>query len=676
MAATDELIRTTCPRDCYDACGAIVVRREGAIHAVRGDPEHPVARGRLCRKCTLGYNGAFLDASARLTTPLIRTGAKGTGALREASWDEALALVAERLTAIAEDPGSEAILNAHYTGTFAQLGYGYGLRFVNRLGATEVDPDTVCNLAGHIALDLLYGSSEIGFDPRTAADAACILVWGANPSASAPHADEHWLAEAPGTIVVIDPIATGTARRADLHLQPFPGSDAALAFALLHVLVRDGMADRAFLAGHAIGFEELEAEIGACTPEWGERTTGVPAGDIERAAHLYGPGPSLLWLGQGMQRQPMGGNAMRSCALLPAVTGNIGRPGTGFLYLNGAGRRGIDGDYVTGAHLAAAPRPTISQMDLAERLEDPARARALLTWNINIAASNPQQGRLRAALAREDLFTVAIDIFGTDTTDLADVVLPAATFLECDDLVLSYFDLTVSAQAKAGDPPGQALPNPEIFRRLAAAMGYTEPELFEPDEQVIEELVRQTGIGMDFTALKEVGTVPYGSEPIVQFAGGAFPTPSGKVEIASDRAVAEGLPRLPFPHADPRPGEELLRLLTPASPWLLNDSFANDPKVTRRMGAAVVALHPLDAADRGLEAGDAVTLSNETGELSLELVLDATLPRGVALSAKGRWPKREAAGANVNVLNPGTKADMGDSTAVHGVEVRVARAGW
>jgi anaerobic selenocysteine-containing dehydrogenase len=672
MAATDELIRTTCPRDCYDACGVLVVRRAGAIHAVRGDPEHPVARGRLCRKCALGYNGAFLDASARLTTPLIRDGAKGTGAFREASWDEALALVAERLTGVVDRLGPAAILNTHYTGTFAQLGYGYGLRFVNRLGATEVDPDTICNLAGHIALDLLYGSSEIGFDPRSAADAACILVWGANPSASAPHADEHWLAEAPGTIVVIDPIATGTAQRADLHLQPFPGSDAALAFALLHVLVRDGMADRAFLADHATGFDELEPALAACTPEWGERTTGVPAADIERAAHLYGPGPSLLWLGQGMQRQPMGGNAMRSCALLPAVSGNLGRPGTGFLYLNGATRRGIDGAYVTGEHLAAQERPVVSQMDLAERLEDPVRAGALLAWNINIAASNPQQTRLRAALAREDLFTVAIDIFPTDTTDLADVVLPAATFLECDDIVLSYFDLSVSAQAKAGEPPGDALPNPEIFRRLAAAMGYTEPELFEPDEEVIEELVRQTGIGLDFAGLREVGTVPYGGEPIVQFPGGVVPTPSGRVEIASARAEADGLPRLPFPHADPRPAGGLLRLLSPASGWLLNDSFANDPKVTRRIGAATVALHPLDAAERGLAAGDAVVLSNATGRLELELELSERLPRGVALSPKGRWPKREASHANVNVLNPGLKSDMGEATSVHGVEVRVS----
>jgi anaerobic selenocysteine-containing dehydrogenase len=442
----------------------------------------------------------------------------------------------------------------------------------------------------------------------------------------------------------------------------------------MHVLVRDGLADRAFLADHAIGFDELEPALQACTPEWGERTTGVPAADIERAAHLYGPGPSLLWLGQGMQRQPMGGNAMRSCALLPAVSGNLGRAGAGFLYLNGAGRRGVDGDYVTAEHLAARPRPLVSQMDLAERLEDPQRAQALLAWNINIAASNPQQARLRAALAREDLFMVAIDIFGTDTTDLADVVLPAASFLECDDLVFSYFDLSVSAQVKAGDPPGEALPNPEIFRRIAAAMGYTEPELFEPDRAVLEELLRQTGIGMDFAALSAVGTVPYGGEPIVQFPGGVVPTPSGRVEIASDRAVADGLPRLPFPHADPRPAGDLLRLLSPASPWLLNNSFANDAKVTERIGAPKVALHPLDAAERGLAAGEVVVLSNDTGRLELELELSDWLPRGVALSPKGRWPKRESGNANVNVLNPGTKSDMGDATAVHGVEVRVARA--
>ncbi len=499
-------------------------------------------------------------------------------------------------------------------------------------------------------------------------------MWGANPSASAPHTDEHWLAEAPGTIVVVDPIATGTAQRADLHLQPFPGSDAALAFALLHVLVRDGLADRAFLAEHAIGFDELEPALQPCTPEWGERATGVPAATSSGRRTSTVPARRCSGSGRACSASPWAATRCARARCCPPSPATSGARAPGSSTSTAPARRGIDGDYVTAQHLAARPRPTISQMDLAERLEDPQRAQALLAWNINIAASNPQQARLRAALGREDLFTVAIDIFGTDTTDLADVVLPAASFLECDDLVLSYFDLSVSAQVKAGDPPGEALPNPEIFRRLAAAMGYTEPELFEPDRVVIEELLRQTGIGMDFAALSAVGTVPYGGEPIVQFAGGVVPTPSGRVEIASDRAEADGLPRLPFPHADPRPAGDMLRLLSPASPWLLNDSFANDAKVALRIGAPKVALHPADAAERGLAAGDQVVLANETGHLELELELSEWLPRGVALSPKGRWPKRESANANVNVLNPGTKSDMGDATAVHGVEVRVSRA--
>lgn len=460
--AAEQTLKTTCPRDCYDACGALVMLRGGAIHAVRGDPEHPVSRGKLCRKCALAYNGAFIDPEQRLTQPLRRVGRKGAGDFEAISWDDALSEVAQRLGAIVADGGPQAILNTHYTGTFALLGYAFGQRFFNRVGATEVEPDTVCNMAGHVALGYVYGDSEEGFDPRTATDSACILVWGANPSASAPHADEHWLGEAPGAVVVVDPVRTPSAAAADLHLQLRPGTDAALAFAVMAVIVRDGLHDTDFLARHATGFDELALALEPCTPQWGEQVTGVPAAAIERAARLYATGPSLLWLGQAMQRQKMGGNAMRACALLPAVTGNLSRPGSGFLYLNGHAMRGVDDERLAGTKLAAGERPAISQMDLAERLEDPAGSRALMCWNINIAASNPQQARLHAALSREDLFTVAIDLFATDTTDFADIVLPAASWLECDDLVLSYFNLSVAAQVKAADPPGQALPNTEM----------------------------------------------------------------------------------------------------------------------------------------------------------------------------------------------------------------------
>jgi anaerobic selenocysteine-containing dehydrogenase len=667
----DEVVLTTCPRDCYDACGIAVVKHDGAIRHVRGDPAHPVSRGKLCRKCSIGYNGAFVDPQARLMQPLRRAGAKGEGRFEPVSWDEALTEIAGRLRQIEATAGAQTVLNAHYTGTFSLLAYFFPLRFFHRLGATEVDPDTICNKAGHVALDYVYGTSLVGFDPLTARDSACILVWGANPSASAPHAHEHWLPESPAPVIVVDPVRTPTAEASDLHLQPFPGSDAALAFAFLHVIAGKGLADLDFVRDHTFGWEELQPRLAECTPEWGEAATGVPAGLIEQAAELYGRGPSLLWLGQGFQRQRTGGNVVRACALLPAVTGNLCKPGAGFLYLNGTDSRRIDENYLAATHLASDPPDPISHMDLVECLEDPGRSQALFCWNINIAASNPQQRRLHKALRREDLLTVALDLFSTDTTDLADYVLPAASFLEFDDLVASYFQLTLSAQVKVAEPLGRALPNMEIFRRLAGAMGYAEPELYETDAELLATVLERSGLGEDFASLAVKGTVPIADDPVIQFADGRFPTPSGRVELASARAEADGLPRLPLPLADPRPRRGRLRLLSPASPWLLNDSFANDAKVAKRIGPATIALHPADAAERGLDEGDEAEVGNETGSLRLLVTLSDAVPRGVAYSPKGRWPKREPAGANVNTLNPGERADMGASTSVHGVEVAV-----
>src|SRR5947207_4764625 len=274
---TELTILTTCPRDCYDACGVLVTVREGRGPNVRGPPARPVSRGKLCRKCSIAYNGVLLDPEQRLTEPLRRVGRKGEGRFEPVSWQAAIGEIAERLGAIAGGPGGHTILNAHYTGTCSLLAYNFPLRFFRRLGATEVDPDSVCNKAGHVALDYLYGSSTTGFDPRSARDAACIVVWGANPSASAPHAHDNWLPESPGRVIVVDPIRTPTAAAADLHLQPFPGSDAALAFALMHVIVREGMADRELLLLHTAGWDELEPMLAACTPGWGEAVTGVPA---------------------------------------------------------------------------------------------------------------------------------------------------------------------------------------------------------------------------------------------------------------------------------------------------------------------------------------------------------------------------------------------------------------
>jgi len=649
-----------------------VTTRDGAITRVRGDRNSPVNRGALCGKCTLAYNGIYQDPAYRLQRPLKRVGPKGSGSFAAVSWDEAVTTIAAALHRIAATAGPHAVAYAHYTGTISKIAYAFPVRFFNRLGATEVEPDTICNMAGHVALQYTLGTSLIGFDPRTAKDANSIIVWGANPSTSAPHAHKHWFREAPGRKIVVDPVRHETARAADLHLQLAPGSDAALAFALLHVLRRQGRIDRRFVAQHVLGWDEIEPMLDACTPRWAEQVTEVPAAAIEEAARIYGAGPALVWLGQGMQRHALGGNAFRACAMLPAATGNFGRPGSGLYYLNLDGRaRGLDDDYLVAPHLRRGARRSFSHMELASRLEDAAQVQAFMCWNINPAASNPEQRRLRRALGRGDLFTVVCDLFETDTTDFADIVLPAASFLEFDDLVASYFQLTIGPQSKVREPLGESLPNQEIFRRLARAMGYEDPELYESDEAILAHLLGGVSCVDGFEELKRRGTVFVSAEPVVQFADLTFPTPSGRIELASARAEADGHPRVPQPMSDPRPAPGRLRLLSPASAWLMNFSFANEAEVERRLGAADIALNPSDAAASRLQEGDLARISNETGEIVLPVRISDDVRPGVALSYKGRWPRREPAGVNVNALNPGQKADLGESTCVHGVEVTV-----
>ncbi len=666
-----EIIKTTCPRDCYDSCGIAVIKRDGEVRKVLGDPDHPVSRGALCGKCALAYNGVWRDPAARLTRPLRRVGPKGEGACEPLSWDEALGQVAAALKA-QEAVGTQAhVIHSHYTGTCSQIAGGFPMRFFNRYGAAEVDPDTVCNNAGHTALSSLFGASAVGFDPKTIKDSACVIVWGANPSASAPHAHKHWLKESGAKVIVVDPVAHDTAAEADLHLQPFPGSDAALAFTLLHILRRDGHWDRDFLAANSIGWQELEPLVETCTPAWGEAQTGVPADRIEAAAALYGAGPALLWLGQGLQRQPTGGNVMRAAALLPVTTGQIGKPGAGLYYLNGTWAQKIDDGYVEGAQLRSLPEVFYGHMDLADVLADHDRSKVFFSWNMNVAASGPRQAKLQNALRREDLFTVVIDLFQTDTADFADIVLPAASFLEFDDLVTPYFHLFLSAQAKVMEPPGEALPNQEIFRRLAGAMGYDDPALFEGDREILDHLLGKSAVDIKFDALKAKGTVDPWAEPRIAFERLNFRTPSGKIEIASDSAEASGHPRLPQPWADVRPASGRLRLLSPASKWTMNDSYANDPRVAEQLGPPGITLHPDDAAQRGLKAGGRAVVSSGEGSMEMVVSVAALTPPGSALTHKGHWPRQEAGRANVNVLNPGHKTDMGESSAVHGLEATV-----
>jgi anaerobic selenocysteine-containing dehydrogenase len=293
---------------------------------------------------------------------------------------------------------------------------------------------------------------------------------------------------------------------------------------------------------------------------------------------------------------------------------------------------------------------------------------------MNVAASAPRQQQLREALKREDLFTVVIDLFQTDTADYADIVLPAASFLEFDDLVTPYFHLYLSAQVKAEDPPGEALPNTEIFRRLSRAMKFEEAELYESDREMIDTVLARTGFGIGFDELASKGTYDPFPDPVIRFADGKFPTPSGCVEIASERAEADGYPRIPQPTVDRRPADGQLRLLSPASEWLMNDSYGNDENVRRKLGEPCVHINSEDAKSLGLAEGCAAALSNDTGRIELRVVVSDVVAPGVALAHKGRWPKLDSVGTNVNVLNSGQPTDMGESTSVHGTLVRIAPA--
>ena len=671
----EQWIKTTCPRDCYDGCGIIVHKRNGEIIKVKGNRDHPSTRGPLCAKCAVSYNGVWLDKNARLLYPLKRSGEKGSGKFERISWDDALAEIANRFGDIDREHGANRIYHTHYTGTCSVIAGQFPKRFFNHIGATEVDPDTICNAAGHAALSYVFGDSVAGFDPRTSRDSKCILIWGANPAHCGPHVYQHWLREHGAKVIVIDPVRTETATSADLHLQVRPGADAALAFSMLHIMKRESLVDENYIKHHVQGYEEVLPSIENCTPEWGQSETGIPTTLIEQAARSYAHGPSLLWLGQGLQRQPQGGNVFRACAMLPAITGNIGKPGAGFYYLNDTigigGRRGGPSIYEK-PQLSDGPSP-VSQMDIPALLQDPAAIRSYVVWNCNPLASNPNQASMKKGLAREDLFTVVIDCFMTDTADYADIVLPAASFLEFDDVCSSYFHLMIGAQVQCRVPMGESLPNQEIFRRLSSVMELQDSTLYEDDQSVIEQTLRESGIRETWQELTEQGWAHVADEPLILWSEGHFATPSGKIEIASERAEADGLPRLPQATTDPEPRDGKLRLISPAADWLMNSSFGNDRNVLKMMGPATVTCHPQTASDLGIDDGDRVRLSNELGELVLTARLSDMITPGALLVYKSRWLKTEKSRANVNMLCVARKTDMGESTSVHATEVTISR---
>jgi anaerobic selenocysteine-containing dehydrogenase len=686
-SSAETVVRGACPHDCPDTCAWRVTVRDGVAVRIAGDADHPPTGGALCTKVSRYLERTY--CADRLSVPLRRVGPKGSGRFEPAGWDEALDAIAGRLGAIAaRDP--QRILPYSYAGTMGLVqGDGMGARFFHALGASLLDR-TICSSPGLHGLAYTLGGA-VGMDVERFADARLILIWGSNPITSTVHfwsrAQE---AKRRGAkLVAIDPYRSATAERCDVHVALRPGTDGALALGLVQQLVAQGRVDRAWVDAHTVGYEALADRAAAWTPERVAATCGIPAEQVVALARDYGTlAPAAIRLNYGMQRVRGGANAVRLVAGLPALVGAWRDPAGGVL-LSSSGHYGLDVAAWQRPDLLAGRRPrTINMVTIGDALlEADPPVEAVVVWNSNPVAVAPDSAKVRRGFEREDLFTVVIEQFATDTADHADWVLPATTQLEHFDLHKTYGHRWWVLNRPAIAPLGQALPNAEIFRRLAARMGLDHPALRATDEEIAADALDLVdprlpgpmaraasaagGAGpragrAALAALAEQGFAKLEVAP-APFAEGGFPTPSGKVEFASARLAAMGLDPLPDwlpPHESPESDPALaarypLAMISPPARHFLNSTFVNVASLRATEREPRVELHPDDAAARALADGAMVRVFNDRGAFLARLrVTDRTRP-GVATAMGIWWPKLAPGGHNVNAVTSQALTDLG-----------------
>jgi anaerobic selenocysteine-containing dehydrogenase len=654
-----------CPLDCPDCCSWVVTVEDGQAVRLRGNREHPFTNGALCAK----VNG-YLDharAPDRLLYPLRRVGAKGEGRFARISWDEALAEIAERLRAVIDTHGGEAIWPFQGTGT---LGFIQGLeghagrRLWNVLGASR-HRMTACSVAGRVGAEYTTGTAA-AMDPETFAHSRLILLWGTNTLTSGHHAWKYILeARKQGAhIVAIDPLRSRTADQADEHLAPLPGTDAALALGLLWVVLDMGLEDREYLAARTLGWEAFRERILEFPPDRVARLTGLPEERIlELGRRFATTRPAAIRATMGMQRHAGGGAALRTLYALPGVTGDWKLLGGGASYSTSGWYRG-DMAALKRDDLLERPVRSLNMTRMGAILAEE-DVHALIVYGANPMASNPDQRRVRAGLLREDLFTVVLEQFPTDTVDYADIVLPATMQTEHLDVHEGYGHMYLNLNRPAVAPPGECLSTTETFRRLGRALGLTEPALYDSDETLLRTFVGDA----TYERLQERGwlrlDVP---DPFIPYADG-FPTPSGKLEFVSQRAAEDGFDPLPG-YTPPAEAAEGLALIAPASHWFLNSMFANKPDLQAKAGEPKIEIHPDDARERGLETGDTARVHNARGEFHARVEVSDRVRPGVIASTKGHWLKH-VRGANINATVDERDADMGGGAVYHDNRVEV-----
>ena len=669
-------VRGACPHDCPDTCGLLTTVENGVATRVQGNPDHPHTDGVLCAKVSKYTERTYHPE--RILTPLKRSGAKGSGQFTPVTWDEALSDIAQRLQAIAAR-APEAILPYSYAGTMGLVqGESMDRRFFHHLGASLLDR-TICASAGGEALVQTLGG-KVGMKVEFFAESQLILIWGSNSIGSNLH---FWRyaqqAKRNGAkLVCIDPRKSETADKCHEHIALRPGTDAALALALMHELMANDWLDHDYIAQHTLGWEPLRERALQWPPERAAEVCGIPVEQIRQLAKDYGTTqPAAIRLNYGMQRVRGGGNAVRAVACLPALIG-AWRHRAGGLLLSSSGQFPVDRSALHRPDLLAGRTPrTINMSTIGDDLLREAsptfgpQVEAVVVYNSNPVAVAPDSGKVVQGFAREDLFTVVLEHFHTDTADYADYILPATTQLEHWDVHLAYGHTDVMLNRPAIAPVGQARSNAQIFRDLAARMGLTDPCFADSDETLCRQAF---GNAVDYALLESQGfaTLAGADAP---FAEGNFPTPSGRCEFFSARLAAQGMDGLP----DHLPNHELqgtdarypLAMISPPARNFLNSTFVNVKSLRTIEGRPLLEMHPDDAAARGIADGSTVRVFNDRGSYECHAEVSTRARPGVVNGLGIWWRKLGLNGTNVNEVTSQALTDLGRAPTFYDCLVEV-----
>jgi len=691
---TTSIVRAVCPHDCPDTCALLVTVQDGVATEVRGDPDHPTTAGVLCTKVSRYTERTY--HKDRLLYPMKRTGKKGSGQFERVGWDEALDTIAARLKAVAaRDP--QSILPYSYAGTMGLVqGESMSSRFFHKLGASLLDR-TICATAGGAGYKYTIGA-RIGTDLEQFQNAKLILIWGGNPIASNLH---FWMraqeAKRNGaTLIAIDPYRSLTAEKCHQHIALLPGTDAALALGMMHVLIGENFLDHDYIARHTLGFDALQERVKLWPPERVAQTCGIPVDQVLQLARAFGEvakrgDPVAIRTNYGLQRVHGGGMAIRNIACLPALVG-AWRHAAGGVQLSSSDSFPKDNHALQRPDLieaGAIPR-TINMSTIGDDLRRDAspefgpRIDALIVYNSNPVAIAPDSAKVAQGFAREDLFTVVLEHFQTDTADYADILLPATTQLEHVDAHSAYGHLYMLANNPAIAPLGEAKPNTEIFRLLAARMGYDDPCFKESDDAIAAQAFKRDdvrAVHFDWDALKQKGWQKL-NMPDAPFADGGFPTPSGKCEFYSARMLADGLDPLPTYIApyESRASNPLLAakyplaMISPPARNFLNSTFINVQSLRSTEGEPHLDLHPDDAAPRGIASGDAVRIFNDRGSFIAKARITDRTRIGLVVGLSIWWKKLTADGRNANEVTSQRLTDMGGGPTFYDLLVQVERA--